>query len=37
MRAASGFYSADAVGWKGTLANQKLGVFLGIDVVGHDC
>jgi hypothetical protein len=37
MRAAAGLYAADTLSWHGIVARQKLGVFFGINVVGHNC
>ena len=36
VRAAAGFHADDAVGRQHALAQQKLGVFAGVDVVGDD-
>ncbi|MNP69196.1 hypothetical protein D3C76_1652620 [compost metagenome] len=35
MRAAAGFHADDALRRQGLVAHQELGVFLGVDIVGH--
>jgi hypothetical protein len=35
MRAASCFYSNNSILLQGSTANQKFGIFLGIDIVGN--
>ena len=36
VRAAAGFYAANAIGRERLAADQELGVFARVDIVGHD-
>jgi hypothetical protein len=36
MRAATGLHPDDALGFERVISDQKLGVFPGVDVVGHN-